>query len=577
MNMKLPFQLLLIVFALFSCEPDEEINTLTVSKNNIEFTEEGGKASFILETNADSWEVTNPAADWLSIPISSGTQQEALVSLSVDTKTVLPRTDTLTITAGNAKPLQIIVSQLTVDYLHNLSSNNTLINLKRSGTATSVKISTDASSWKLKNTTDWLQLSDTTGESGATTISISAEENTGKDKRTATLVLSAEFAPSIEITVTQNGELYPSYNTSPIDPDPTGMNSTATEIAAKINLGWNIGNTLEATGGETAWGNPMVTEELIKLVKANGFNAIRIPCAWSQYMENSATAELKTQWLNRVKGVVQYCVNNDLYVLLNIHWDGGWLENNCTPARQEDNNARQKAFWEQIATHMRDFDEHLMFASANEPNVDNATQMAVLNSYHQTFIDAVRSTGGKNTYRVLVVQGPATDIEKTNKLMKTLPVDNIPNKLMVEVHFYTPWNFCGMTEDANWGNQFYYWGEGNHSTTDTEHNPTYGEENDMDLLFAKMKTQFVDKGIPVLMGEYGAIRRSELTGDALELHLKSRAYYLEYVTKQMKANELLPFYWDNGGLDNEAFGIFNRATNTVFDQQALDALVKGAQ
>src|SRR5690606_3660813 len=116
-----------------------------------------------------------------------------------------------------------------------------------------------------------------------------------------------------------------------------------------------------------------------------------------------------------------------------------------------------KAFWEQIATHLRGFDEHLLFASANEPAVEDATQMAVLKSYHQTVIDAVRSTGGKNANRVLVVQGPTTDIEKTNKLMTTLPTDKAANKMMVEVHYYSPWNFAGLTKDESWGKMFYYW------------------------------------------------------------------------------------------------------------------------
>jgi hypothetical protein len=93
--------------------------------------------------------------------------------------------------------------------------------------------------------------------------------------------------------------------------------------------------------------------------------------------------------------------------------------------------------------------------------------MAVLNSYHQTFIDAVRSTGGKNAYRNLIIQGPATDIEKTNKLMTTLPTDKLANRLMVEVHYYTPYQFCLMEKDADWGKMFYYWGAGFHSTTDT--------------------------------------------------------------------------------------------------------------
>src|SRR5690606_15014605 len=110
-------------------------------------------------------------------------------------------------------------------------------------------------------------------------------------------------------------------------PDAIGMSSNATTLAANINLGWNIGNSLEAIGGETAWGNPAVTKAFIDVVKQNGFNAVRIPCSWNQHMVNSNTAQIKTDWLNRVKEVIQYCIDNDMYVLLNIHWDGGWLEN----------------------------------------------------------------------------------------------------------------------------------------------------------------------------------------------------------------------------------------------------------
>jgi hypothetical protein len=265
-----------------------------------------------------------------------------------------------------------------------------------------------------------------------------------------------------------------------------------------------------------------------------------------------------------------------MYVLLNIHWDGGWLENNCTPAKQVENNAKQKAFWEQIATHLRDFDEHVIFAGANEPNVEDSTQMAVLNSYHQTFIDAVRSTGGRNSYRVLTIQGPSTDIEKTHKLMKSLPTDPTANRMMVEVHYYTPWNFCGLNNDESWGKMFYYWGKDNHSEKDLTRNATWGEEATVDANFKLMKTQFIDKGIPVVMGEYSATRRSHLTGDALAKHLASRAYYMKYVTQQAKVYGIIPFYWDNGGTGDNACGIFNRNQNTVFDKLVLDALIEGA-
>jgi aryl-phospho-beta-D-glucosidase BglC (GH1 family) len=154
--------------------------------------------------------------------------------------------------------------------------------------------------------------------------------------------------------------------------------------------------------------------------------------------------------------------------------------------------------------------------------------------------------------------------------MNTLPVDPIANRMMAEIHYYTPWNFSGMSKDESWGNMFYYWGQGYHSTTDPAHNATWGEESDVDRFMGMMKTKFVDKGIPVVMGEYGPMRRTNLTGDTLSLHLASRAYYLKYVTKQAKANGILPFLWDTGGL-------LSRSNNTVLDQQSLDALIEGAQ
>lgn len=379
---------------------------------------------------------------------------------------------------------------------------------------------------------------------------------------------SSSVAISSSSTASTIAGVYPSYNTQPIAPDNTGMESTAVQIANNIKLGFNLGNTMEAIGGETAWGNPVITEAQIKLVKDSGFDAIRLPVAWDQYA-NQDTAEISLDWLNRVKQVVQYAINNDLYVVLNIHWDGGWLENNVTPAKQVANNAKQKAFWEQIATHLRDFDERLLFAGTNEPNVDSAAQMAVLDSYLQTFVDAVRATGGKNANRVLIVQGPKTDIEETDKLWNGMPSDTLTNKLMAEVHFYTPYNFTLMDKDESWGKQFYYWGNGFHSTTDTERNATWGEEALVDELFASMKTKFVDQGIPVLLGEFGAMRRDTLTGDSLALHLASRAHYLRYVTERANATGLLPFVWDTGSL-------FNRTTVAVADQQSLDALLLGA-
>lgn len=363
--------------------------------------------------------------------------------------------------------------------------------------------------------------------------------------------------------------VYPNYNTNPLPVNAAGMKSTAPEIAAKMGLGWNIGNALEAIGGESAWGSPKITKSYIKFLKKRGFNSIRIPCSWDQYSDQN-TGKINNEWLQRVKELVQDCVDNDMYVLVNIHWDGGWLENNVTEAKKVENNAKQKAFWEQIATYLRDFDEHLLFASANEPNVEDAEQMAVLTSYHQTFIDVVRATGGKNAYRILVVQGPATDIGKTNTLMNTLPVDAVDKRLMVEVHNYTPFQFTLLQADADWGKMFFYWGKNHHSTIELGYNAIWGEENEQDKSFQELKAKFVDKGIPVLLGEYGAYRRNGTSHLPLDMtaHQNAIDYWITYVTKTAVKNGVVPFFWDIGG-------VVDRSNNKVLDQRTIDAITAG--
>jgi endoglucanase len=364
---------------------------------------------------------------------------------------------------------------------------------------------------------------------------------------------------------------YPDYNTTPAAPDSSGMPSTATQLAAQFTLGWNVGNTMEAIGGETAWGNPLISNELMALVKANGVTAVRLPVSWNQYA-NQSTAAISPAWLARVKQVVQYAVDNGLYIVVNVHWDQGWLESHVNTADQVAVNYKQRAYWQQIATTLRDFDEHVMFASANEPAAENSEQMAVLLSYHQTFVDAVRETGGRNAYRVLVVQGPRTDITLSNSLWGAMPTDTVANRQMVEVHYYDPFNFTLMSQDEVWGYQAYYWGAPNQST-DTIRNSTWGDEAYTDAKFALMKTKFIDQGIPVILGEFAAMRRDSLTGAALALHLQSRRYYHQYVVKSAVTHGLRPFFWDVG---SHAGGVFDRTNNTVSDPAALTALQQGA-
>jgi len=553
-----------LVAAMIACNNDNS-NTLAVSRNEVKFSSEGGSTDIILQTDADQWRIQNPS-DWISISPTNGTEASTTITLTVDSKTPDTRSTTLTVIAGTAQPEDILVSQAASEFIYSMSANFASLNFKKGGSTAQIAVTADAPSWEISTDADWLQFDPQSGGEGTTTVDITALENPGSDPKTATISITAEYAPTVEIEASQIGEYYPDYNTSPLPPDESGMSSTATELAVKMALGINIGNTLEATGGETAWGNPKVNKAYVDAVKNLGFTAIRIPCSWDQYA-NLTTGEIQQDWLDRVKTVVQYCIDNDLYVVLNIHWDGGWLEKNVSTNKQEEVNAKQKAYWQQIATYMRDFDEHLLFASANEPSVEDATQMKVLMSYHQTFIDAVRSTGGKNSYRVLIVQGPSTDIEKTNDLMKSMPEDNVENKLMAELHYYTPYQFCLMTEDADWGKMFYYWGKDNHSTANPDRNATWGEEDDLNNLFDMAKAQFVQKGIPVIIGEFGAYKRNNIPEEAL--NAASVEYYNGYVVQASLSRGMVPFYWDTGGL-------INRNTGAVKDQGVLDAMLNEA-
>jgi len=264
---------------------------------------------------------------------------------------------------------------------------------------------------------------------------------------------------------------------------------------------------------------------------------------------------------------VQYCMNANLYVLLNIHWDGGWLDAHINATDEASVIAKQKAFWEQIATTMRDFDQRLMFASANEPPADKADQVPILLAYHQTFVDAVRSTGGRNAYRTLVVQAPSTNIDEAVSIWTKMPTDPAANRMMLEVHYYAPPNFAILTSDASWGKMFYYWGKDHHSTIEPDRNATWGEEDYVDQEMLSMKTSYTSKGIPVILGEFAAPRRT--TPKDLALHQDSVTYWTKYVAKQALANGLMPFIWDIGS-------IIKRDTLEVTDQPMLDALLEAA-
>lgn len=420
----------------------------------------------------------------------------------------------------------------------------------------------------------WLKLSQVSGTTGTATITATAPANSTGISRSVILLLNSGNKQARRITVLQTPVIFPSYNTSPIAPDATGMGSTAMQINANIKMGWNIWNTMEAPGGETGWGNPVITQALIDTLKKAGFNAIRIPCQYWYSHANHTTMKIDTAWLNRVKEVVQYCINDGMYVMLNDHWDGGWLDCTATGAKLDTIKATQKAIWEQVATKLRDFDEHLMFASANEPNATDMPSSINLHDYHQIFINAVRSTGGKNAYRTLIIQAPSTSLDLANYFapdgIPGLPNDAVPNKLIIEFHYYSPSNFCILDADASWGKEWRYWGANFHSKDDTLHNSTVAtEEAYVQSNMQWANKMFVSKNIPVLIGEFGVANHANHCPNPADsiLSLNSTAHFYGEVIRDAHANGISTFHWA---------GIINRSNNSIGDQQGLDSSRKAA-
>jgi len=377
-----------------------------------------------------------------------------------------------------------------------------------------------------------------------------------------------------------------------------GLDRTAIEIVGDMSPGINLGNTLEATtswtgaalwnnkaglASETGWQGTRTSQAVIDYMASLGFRSVRIPCAWAfGHITNASTCEIDAQWMARVKEIVDYCIGRGLYVVLNDHWDGGWIEEHIADTDANTiagNKARLTKLWTQIATEFRDYDEHLLLAGLNEPNAGDQVATNNLVEYNQTFVDAVRATGGNNERRVLVVQGPSTSIDNTcNFMAGKMPTDVVDGRLAVEVHYYNPWQFWGMEKDESWGKVFYYWGNGNHHSG-SQHNATWGEESEMRSQLMKMKTNFVDKGYPVVIGEFGANWRNLAgqSGESQEKHDASiRAHYRELYALCKEMGGMVAMAWDiNSPNQNGPRGtmtLIDRSKLTVFGVPAMQGI-----
>ena len=368
------------------------------------------------------------------------------------------------------------------------------------------------------------------------------------------------------------------------DPDPQNWESAA-DAAVHMGIGWNLGNTLESNSGDvdnmwieaftqrttkdydTAWGQPLATRELIHMFREEGFGAIRVPVTWYPHMgtltvtvsDNKGHWDMSTWtgntvdpvWIARVKEVVGYVLDEGMYCILNVHHDTGaastaWLRaDNAVYDKVKD---RYKALWQQIATEFQDYGQRLVFESFNEMldakgtwNASTAEAHEVINKFNADFVSTVRATGGKNTYRNLILNTYAASTQPAALQAFKLPEDAVQGHLMAEVHSYAPYRFAFDTDNPQ---------------TVFDQNC----ENEVKGIIEDLNKYFVSKGIPCVLGEYGAD-----TSKRSETELAKQASC--YVAAATKYN--IPcFYWM--GLSNES----DRAVPQWTKPKLKDALLQ---
>lgn len=340
---------------------------------------------------------------------------------------------------------------------------------------------------------------------------------------------------------------------------------TADEMVAEMGTGWNLGNTMDGHTGftplETLWQPYVTTKGLMTAVHDAGFNTVRVPITWGNMIDDENGYAINEQWMARVQEIVDYCVSQDMYCIINIHHDGaeqtGWLRvgaEDLGPVKE-----KFAAVWKHIAERFRDYDEHLIFESMNEvtgpDNTDAGIKkdMQVIMELNQIFVDTVRATGGNNAQRWLSVPGRYTNIVNTTNEAYgfEMPTD-VAGHLFLAVHDYD-WLF-GLAENMT--------------------NRTYSEKAAQNLEANMQKlSRFIDAGYPVILGEYGAIDKNNTS---------ERVYYLEAVNYMCKKIGIVPVLWDAGAFNHEdpekadfCFTIIRRDTYELMYPELTYGIMRG--
>ena len=348
---------------------------------------------------------------------------------------------------------------------------------------------------------------------------------------------------------------------------------TALEFTSQINVGWNLGNTMDATGtglaSESSWGNPKTTPEMIKAVKDAGFNAIRLPVSWGTHLDENNNID--PQWLARVKEIVDYAYDIDMYIILNTHHEE-WYD------PYEDNKAaageKLAKVWSQIAEEFKGYDEHLIFEGMNEPRWRGTSEewsggndegRAVVNYFNDIFIDTVRAAGGNNEKRFLMICPYAANCSEATLSALEIPEDD--KNIIVSVHAYIPYNFALQDGgSAKW----------------LPDKATCIK--DIDTLAEVLDRLFISKGTAVIIGETGARSKYIVvpkTGTEDEtitvVNDEYRIQWAEYYFAKFKALGIPCFWWDNGAfVSGETFGMLKRSALEWRYPELLDAVMRGA-
>jgi endoglucanase len=306
--------------------------------------------------------------------------------------------------------------------------------------------------------------------------------------------------------------------------------------AAKLmGTGVNIGNTLDNTKSwETGWGNPRITKEYIESLKALGFSTVRVPVAWNTYARDG---RIPADKLARVGEVVDWITAAGMFCVVNIHWDGGWIDSGnkarfaATYATfSAEAERKYRSYWNQIASYFAGKNERLLFEALNEETNfegtgSRAQAYATLARVNQLFIETVRTSGGNNAKRLLVITGYATDIAKTTSGDYVLPTDSTPHRLLISVHYYTPWAFAGMDADA----------------AGRKAQPTWGSADDvaeLNRLFDVLQEFCTRNDLPAFIGEFGVTPRKEAA---------SRVRWMSAVAQAALSRKMVPVLWETGG------------------------------